>query len=449
MRCPNHLLCNSHWSVTPTTFLHMSHFAGASVPAAFACVIPYVIVYTKQKGLSSQESGLLFGMMPFFAFLAQPIIGMVADRWKKHQAVIMTATLVTGVFNVLLTTVPTRIRDDVIESDVMVTCNPRLPVSLTYCGYDPFPRDFADNGGFDVNVSDHASLKTDDRPSCLRTIGDFLAAMSVDDLQHKNPPGNSLCEVICPISAHRNTSEPNRICLMNNSHSYNLSDVYFTSCRGRMVSRFPEVFAVQTMRDISTDVQSSSNKYFRKDSENNTAKQCREFEVTSLDIEGLSAITVSCLGRQKLQCRLQCTLPLQDNCPILANTLPMDQTFWLILAIYFVAYLAYSPIIPLTDAACYSILQDQWRKYGRQRVWGTIGCFLAAVGNSLGVYLRGDLEYRFLFYFYGVMMAVSSVTTYFIDIPKDLQCGNMFKNIGKLLVLPKVCSVCGKKCTIL
>ena len=439
VHCSNKVLDPPQPLTTPSPFVNKKYLARTYVCAALACVIPYVIVYTKQKGLSSQESGLLFGMMPFFAFLAQPIIGMVADRWKKHLAVIMTATLVTGVFHVLLTTVPSRIRVDVIDSDVMVTCNPRSSVTLTYCGYDPFPRDFADNRGSDDVAGDYTRLETEDRSSCLRTIGDFLAAMSVRDLQHENPPSNIFCEVICPISAHRNASELNRICLMNTSHTYNLSDVHFTSCGGRMVSEFPEVFAVQTMRDLSTKFHSRSNNYFRRESENNTVEQCGEFEVTSFDIKGLSATSVSCEITQKLQCRLQCTLPREDKCPIPANTFPMDQTFWLILAIYFVAFLAYSPIIPLTDAACYSMLQDQWRKYGRQRVWGTIGWLLAAVGNTIGVYLRGELEYRYLFYFYGVMMAVSSFTAYFIDIPKDLQCGNMFKNIGKLVVLPKVC----------
>ena len=115
-------------------------------------------------------------------------------------------------------------------------------------------------------------------------------------------------------------------------------------------------------------------------------------------------------------------------------------TFWLIFVFYLVGFLAQSPIIPMSDAVCYSLLGEEWRKYGHQRVWGTIGWLLVSIATSVGVYLHEGLDYSLMFYSYGALMGVCTVVAYFIRIPTNVCCGNMLRNMCQVLVLPKVCS---------
>nr|KAG5709254.1 hypothetical protein BaRGS_018006 [Batillaria attramentaria] len=73
--------------------------------ASLSGVSRYLVVYLKQQGLSASESGVVFGSMPF---LVQPLVGAAADRWLKHKSVIVTATVLTGLFHLFFLAVPPR-----------------------------------------------------------------------------------------------------------------------------------------------------------------------------------------------------------------------------------------------------------------------------------------------------------------------------------------------------
>nr|KAG5696504.1 hypothetical protein BaRGS_021040 [Batillaria attramentaria] len=94
-------LLSNPWLVLVVEPLHGACFALGSLQ-------PYLVVYLKQQGLSASESGVLFGSMPFLSFLVQPLVGAAADRWLKHKAVLVTATVLTGLFHLLFLAVPPR-----------------------------------------------------------------------------------------------------------------------------------------------------------------------------------------------------------------------------------------------------------------------------------------------------------------------------------------------------
>ena len=414
-------------------------------------MVPYLLVFMKKHGLTSEESGILVGVMPFLAFLAQPIVGMVADRWEKHKAILMAVTFTTGVSIVLITTVPARSRRDVIDDDVVMTCSPHLSLGLRHCVAGVPVADVSDmtvddecrDAGFRSSESGNGTSlntgckirgvvdKSENYYSCPPDIRNVLNAMQQDD--NETLTSKAVCNVACP-SQIRN-GDTGRVCLTNSTLATSYS--FHEGCEMAQYPNFPGTFDILTLQKQHTDSpETTVNGSFAFSQ--NEREDCSEvFRVSSLTVDSRVFSAIHCEIRREFRCQIRCHLPPGHACR--ANASTFDLTFWLIFVFYLVGFLALSPVIPMSDAVCYSLLGKEWRKYGHQRVWGTIGWLAVSVGTSVGVYVDEDLDYLYLFYSYGALMGVCTVVAHFIQIPADVRCGNMLKNMGKVLVVPKVC----------
>jgi hypothetical protein len=57
---------------------------------------------------------------------------------------------------------------------------------------------------------------------------------------------------------------------------------------------------------------------------------------------------------------------------------------------------------------------------------------------SAGVFLGGGLQYKYLFYAYSVLNGLSALLAFLMPLPGNMRCGNVLKNMRKILTLPKV-----------
>ena len=74
-------------------------------------LIPFIPLYMKQLGLSTTETGLLIGVMPFIAFFVQPLFGAIADKTRKPKVVLILCLICSGIFFGLLL-LPGKFRDE-------------------------------------------------------------------------------------------------------------------------------------------------------------------------------------------------------------------------------------------------------------------------------------------------------------------------------------------------
>ena len=79
-----------------------------SFSTGIGSLIPFIAVYMKQLGLTSNETGVIYGAMPFLSFVVRPLVGSLADRWMKHKVVLIVCTLLTTVLHLLIMFVPPR-----------------------------------------------------------------------------------------------------------------------------------------------------------------------------------------------------------------------------------------------------------------------------------------------------------------------------------------------------
>ena len=79
-----------------------------SLFTAIGTLVPYIPVLMKELGLSSTETGILYGLMPFISFFTRPLFGAVADKLRKHKLVLVICLLSMGLFYGLLLVTPSK-----------------------------------------------------------------------------------------------------------------------------------------------------------------------------------------------------------------------------------------------------------------------------------------------------------------------------------------------------
>jgi PPP family 3-phenylpropionic acid transporter len=60
--------------------------------AAMASLIPYLVLYYRQAGLSGSQIGMLTGIGPFITLVSAPLWGGLADATQRHKALLLVAT---------------------------------------------------------------------------------------------------------------------------------------------------------------------------------------------------------------------------------------------------------------------------------------------------------------------------------------------------------------------
>jgi PPP family 3-phenylpropionic acid transporter len=69
--------------------------------AAFACSMPYIVVYYQGLGFSGAQIGILTGLSPLITFLGAPLWTRLADSTHRHR-LIMTLTMLAGIASISL-----------------------------------------------------------------------------------------------------------------------------------------------------------------------------------------------------------------------------------------------------------------------------------------------------------------------------------------------------------
>ncbi|KAK7482937.1 hypothetical protein BaRGS_00025837, partial [Batillaria attramentaria] len=404
--------------------------------AAMASLQPYLVVYLKQQGLSASESGVLFGSMPFLSFLVQPLVGAAADRWLKHKAVLVTATVLTGLFHLLFLAVPPRTpAGNVLTSGARLTCFshhvPRLSVCDDGAGVssDCLELKNGSTNGFlsPGCVANKPGLKTEEQAPYFLSLADLLEAFAKGAVNSTSPQCRMACDVPFPFE-----------------HFYSEREVCFPVA--------PDASPSDTKPCVHTNIQHLHTEFNRQDSVGVTTNSserrhdvndvhCSTFTFTPFLLHNGSVQDAMCNNNDILECTVRCQR-LTESGACESHSSTFDLTFGLLYVIYLAAFLTLGSVFPIMDAITYAMLGDQRHLYGRQRVWGTVGYLAVGVATSFGMYVMTNsgqnVDYDVLFYANAGFCGAAAFIACFFGTNINVRCGNMLKNMGSLLVLPKV-----------
>ena len=183
---------------------------------------------------------------------------------------------------------------------------------------------------------------------------------------------------------------------------------------------------------------------FRVSSATNDAS-CHRYFLSSVDIAKEERnVTMTCNNPVVLLCIAKCHLSTSlhfNRC--LNNTASRDavqfgRTFWLYMVIYFVGQTFYAPLFTLIDAIAYNHLGDERRKWGKQRLWGTMGTVVAAVtsGYLMDLFSRGkdDTNYTPAFVLFACMELLCAAMAALYRGSKNIECSTSSFKDAKLLM---------------
>ncbi|XP_005097128.1 major facilitator superfamily domain-containing protein 6 [Aplysia californica] len=357
------------------------------IMSAVGDLLPFIALHMRALGLSPKETGIIYGVMPFVGFFMRPIIGAVADKLKKHKAVLILATIFTGVFYFLLLFVPFRPAVPSVSISTTLHCNSQD--SFLHDCDDGRSQDSCQAGLNFLNSS--ISDRENESISCslwCRTGADLSKSLFTACFNDTGPHnGSRRCSEKLTFSSHLNFT-------VNDIHSLVAPDRYLNgsdSCRD------------YDLRNIS--------------SINNSTHEGRR---------------ILCDREMSFECEVTCSETFQCN----QKRASFDRTFIAIFFIFLMANIVFAPIFPIMDAAAYDILGEEKRHlWGKQRAWGTLGFAIWAVSATFILHMQGDQdsEYSVLFYLFLPLCVLSAIVAGFLEMSSDIICGQFLKNVRNLL----------------
>lgn len=367
--------------------------------AAVGSLLPFFTIYVKQLGLTPSEAGVLYGVMPFVGFFVRPVIGLFTDKWQKHKLALILASILTAVFYLLILAIPSR-RVPPAVATTKLECN----IQDSY---------------FRSCLTSSASNESNNCPVSLLTFADRVLSNTTRD-----GIGSLLeCEVKCMLgnSINEKTFE---MCFTNSSEEF------IKSCTGTRIGDLPVTFGLANLSHILTvDIE--------RDRIDAGDIHCRDYDLKALIYQSQNFWQVFCSEPVALDCQITC----KNINVCISHKKEFDTTFWLLFLVYLFANIVFAPIFSLADATAFKTLKDKGHKFGKQRMWGTVGFALFAITSTFVMYIMSSqgnmIDYKILFYIFAVLCLIAAVIAFYMDF-EDVQCGNIFWNILTVLKKGKV-----------
>ncbi|GFY49508.1 MFS_1_like domain-containing protein [Trichonephila inaurata madagascariensis] len=107
-----------------------------------------------------------------------------------------------------------------------------------------------------------------------------------------------------------------------------------------------------------------------------------------------------------------------------------------------IIYMCMGSTASLSDAACFSMLEDKPHLYGKQRMWGTIGwgsfALLAGYLNQVVTGTSSTYNYSAGFYMAVALFVLDMLMITQLKVENAKTSKNIFKDVGSLIVKPRI-----------
>ena len=339
----------------------------------------------KQLGLTSTETGILIGTVPFIAFFVQPAFGAVADRTRRPKIVLICCFICSGIFFGLLLVTPRKTgAENCIEKSILVQCE-----------------------------EDGARFWDSE---CVFRNKSSVVIMFEQFLKETNRDG---CSLVCGGSL-TNIANFNKSLFDNNRPIVKLnSNVSYGANLESYLNGSEYLMEYLDVRD-----------------------HCQIFDHVDANMSDLHIWNQICESQNNANkiCNLQCTTGEHSLC--LSQNVDSNKTFRVISVMYLLANIFHAPITSLVDAIAYNILAEKRKLWGRQRLWGTIGFAVFAMTSTIVMDVveqaHGSVDYSVSFYSFIGLCILSSLIVLFLDITESIKCRKILKNITALFRFPDV-----------
>ena len=344
--------------------------------SAIASLFPYLPVYMKMMGLTLTEAAVIFGTTTFFNGFTRTMFGYFADKLNVHKPSYIIMALLTVVFSCGMVFVPQRA--------IVETHNWNVDNQL-HCG----------KNGVYVSVCAGRLLSSERN-------GDnhSYAAMTNLSMNAKD------CRWTCSIEDQQNNPVKtmlSRLCNRTNNLTLNRTELF--------------AFELNTLKPTS------ANNCLALASPISQQYSCQCYALDSSVVNDAECGDILCEEPTRLTCKTDCSdsghLPFgnldthrnsRENVSSVRNTINFGLTFWGVAILYSVGQLVCQPLFGLLNAMTFTFLGDKRNKWGKQRMFGTIGAALVGSisGPLMDNYTLGQNRYAVAFFLFGFFLTLSA-----------------------------------------
>ncbi|KAK7482943.1 hypothetical protein BaRGS_00025843 [Batillaria attramentaria] len=372
-----------------------------SLQAAVGSLLPFVGIYMKSLGMTSNETGIIYGAMPFIGFFNRLALGVVVDRWQKHKLVLVVCSVLTGICHLLILTIPAR------EHPALVV---HTELACTK------------EGSLFRDCIPGSTVGTPDSPfSCSVSFAELAEAAASRD---KNAT-KMACLAQCPLG-----SMVSEICFSNKTEEF------VSHCNATVRNKDTLTFLLQNMSDI-IEV-GSMNAGTTTSSDLNSS--CRDYSAKWMNFDGNVYQLMYCQKATTFACEISCENSPSELCQV--HEKEYDSTFGWLFLIYLMGQLGFAPLFPIADATALDILGEQRRRFGKQRFWGSVGFALFSVTSTFAMYALtqqgGQIDFTASFIIFTTMCCCAAMAAFFMKTSTNITCQNMFRNFVAVLTYPQV-----------
>ena len=345
-------------------------------------MVPYIAIYMKMIGLSPSETALTFGVVSLVTAFSRTFVGGVADKLNAHKTVSVVMCLLSATFHGSMLLVPQRAPPETnhLTEDVQLHCGTNGAYVVT-CSGRP-----ADNQHLEiaVNISGRTEIE-----SYADDVGEYLSFNATE------------CRWTCKIRQHENTTRQTR-------------QVCFARIRYK---KYITLHDATTLAFVVTKLQRKPADECRATySRNSNELSCHCYKMLSFVVRHDSFDEMVCQNQTALICSTDCVGLLGGS--VVRETSPertgyhFGWTFWGIAIPFLLGQATIHPLFGLTDAMAYTVLAENLGRWGKQRLWGTMGfaVFGLTSGILMDVYGHGKNAYTIAFLLFAIFMVLASVS---------------------------------------
>ncbi|KAI0215780.1 Major facilitator superfamily domain-containing protein 6, partial [Lamellibrachia satsuma] len=366
----------------------------------------FIAIHMKQLGLSASETSIILGTTTFAGAISRTAIGALADKLRGHKAMFISCTLATGIIHSFLMLVPG------------VTKTEASHLVPLFCGAGGSYTELCTINESSYNDCSEVSASTIEQQRFL-----------VDNTSNQDSVFNiSDCSLSCVVSnTQRNNVNVNLE--PTDTMSQRRGELLKASVDANAhininVTTFTRVMGTSTLNDQS----------------------CHRYSLSSFKMVGESG-SMKCDKPTVLLCTTECERPARlhfRRCLYNASSVdaaPFARTFWIYMMIYLFAQIVFSPVFSLIDAITYDYLGDERGKWGRQRLWGTLGnvSFSVTSGYLMDLFSRGknQIDYTPAFVLSACLWVMCAIMASLYRGSTHVTCTvPSFKDMGALMKRP-------------
>jgi MFS family permease len=389
-------------------------------------------LYMKQIGMTRSQTGIIYGLMPFIGFLVRPLFGAIADKHKKHKMLLIISFILTGLcFNLMLFVPSKQLEHTSVKTEIMCSqadsylrdcyrVNQTVNEQLCPISFHTYASKVKNALGKNTIVTNLSS--GDHVPYAISTLPSAKEPISRSEVQ---------CSLNCKYKSVPGL--PQKVCFTNTTGTYNIADCYNVNLTP---GKYESHLSI-TIPDLGYIL----NKEVIRDKVKVDDLICRDYDLKELVYNGQEYWQMLCSDDSLFDCNLRCTHI--DTCvEIVAEELSRS-SFWFFFALFLFGNIFFSPILSLGDAISYDLLGEERRnKWGKQRLWGTVGFALFAILSTLSMdTLRAETNannFSIAFCMFSVLYLLTAFVVFTMKISHDLVCGQMLKGTMKILRNAKI-----------